>query len=109
SMSHEDLDWGEGRKMNRREIARAYNVPPELIGDTDVQGYASKEQARKALYEETCLPFMDRRRDNLNNSITPLFGQGLYLDYDRDQIEALHQDTSRLYVGLKAADFLSIN
>lgn len=104
-----DLDWMEGRKMNRREIARAYNVPPELIGDTDVQGYASKEQARKGLYTETVLPLLDRRRDNLNHRVTAAYGDNFYLDYDRDQIEALHEDTAKRYVGLKVADWLSVN
>lgn len=109
SLTSTDLDWLEGRKNNRREIARAYNVPPELIGDTEVQGYASKEQARKGFYQETCLPLMDRRRDNLNNWLTPRFGDGLYLDYDRDQIEALYDDAAKVYAYLRQADWLSLN
>lgn len=104
-----DLDWLEGRKQNRREIARAYNVAPELVGDAEVASYASKEQARKGLYEETCLPLMDRRRDNLNNWLVPLFGDGLFLDYDRDQVEALHEDNTKQFIGLKSADWLSCN
>lgn len=104
-----DLDWIEGRKLNRREIAQIYGVPPELIGDVEAQGYASKEQARKSFYEETVLPLMDRRRDNLNNTVTRAFGDGLSLDYDRDQIEAIHEDAQKLYQGIRQADWLSIN
>jgi HK97 family phage portal protein len=109
AMSPAELDWLEGRKMNRREIAQAYTVPPELIGDVDAQSYASKEQARKGLYQENICPLMDRRRDNLNNSVVPPFGDGLFLDYDRDQIEALHEDSQRMYLTLRSADWLSVD
>ena len=108
AMSPAELDWLEGRKLNAREIAKAYNVGSEFV-DMESVSYASKEQARVGLYHETILPLLDRRRDNLNNSITPRFGDGLYLDYDRDQIEALHDDTGKLYISIKAADWLSLN
>lgn len=108
AVSPADLDWLEGRKLNAREIGKCYGVPSEFV-DMDSISYASKEQARKGLYQETILPALDRRRDNLNNSITPSFGDGLYLDYDRDQIEALHEDAQKLYQGLRQADWLSIN
>ena len=108
AMSPAELDWLEGRKLNAREIAKAYGVGSEFV-DMDSVSYASKEQARVGLYHETILPLLDRRRDNLNNSITRRFGDGLFLDYDRDQIEALHDDTGKLYISIKSADWLSLN
>jgi HK97 family phage portal protein len=103
-----DLDWMQGRKLNAREIAKVYGVPSEFV-DMDQVSYASKQEARRGLYHETILPLLDRRRDDLNNAITPLFGDGLFLDYDRDQIEALRDDTVKLYVALQGAQFLTFN
>jgi HK97 family phage portal protein len=103
-----ELDWLEGRKMNRHEIAQVYNVPPGLV-DPEMMGYASAEQDRKKLYQENICPLLDRRRDSLNNTLARAFGEGLWLDYDRDQIDALHDDNSTLYQGLATATWLSEN
>lgn len=108
SMSPAELDWLAGRAMNRREIAEVFTVPVDFV-DPDSHSYASVEQARKALYQEKVCPSLDRRRDNLNNTITMRFGDNLYLDYDRDQIDALHEDAAQLYTGLRQADWLSLN
>jgi HK97 family phage portal protein len=107
-LSPADLDWINGRKMNRHEIAQVYNVPPGLV-DPELMSYASAEQDRKKLYQENVCPLLDRRRDNLNNSIAKAFGDTLYLDYDRDQIDALHEDSQKLYQGLRQADWLTTN
>jgi phage portal protein BeeE len=81
--------------MNKREIALDYNVRPATLSTPTRTVTVSVSEARKALYQENILPTMDRRRDNLNNALTPRFGDGLYLDYDRDQIEALHDDAEQ--------------
>jgi HK97 family phage portal protein len=109
SVSPADLDWLQGRKLNAREIANVYGVPSEFV-DMDSVSYASKEQARKGLYQDRILPLMDQRREDLNNSqIVRAYGDNLFLDYDRDQIEALHEDAQKLYQGLRQADWLSVN
>lgn len=90
-----DMQWFEGQKMSAVEIATAFGVPPELIGDSEHKTYASFPEARLAFYEETILPLMDWIYDEDNAWLAPLFGDGLVLDYDRDQIEALSEKRKR--------------
>lgn len=56
------------------------------------------KEARQAFYTETVLPLMDWLRDELNNWLVPKFGDDrIYLDYDRDEIEALQEDREAVW------------
>jgi HK97 family phage portal protein len=92
-----DMAWIEGQKLSAKEIAIAYNVAPELIGDQDNKTYSNYKEAREALYMETVLPLMDWIRDEINVWLIQKWGPNLYLDYDRDDIEALQEDRDKLW------------
>jgi len=109
-MSPKDMSWLEGSKLSAREIAIAYNVPPELIGDNSNKTYSNYKEARKALYEENILPLLDWYKDEINNWLVPLYGSDkLYLDYDLDDIEALQEDRDSIWKRVETATFLKQN
>lgn len=98
ALSPADMHWLEGLKLSAREIAIAFGVPPELIGDTSNKTYSNYKEARLAFYTETILPLMDWLKDELNNWLVPQFGDDrLYVDYDRDEIEALQEDRGAVW------------
>lgn len=97
SLSPKDMDWLEGMKLSARETAICFLVPPELLGDSSNKTYSNYQEARKAFYQETVLPMLDYLRDELNNWLVPLYGGGIYLDYNSDEIEALQEDRDKLY------------
>lgn len=109
AMNARDMDWLSGRKLSRQEICQAFQVPPELVGDKEHATYSNYQEARRSFYEETILPYLDRLRDGLNRWLTPLYGDDLFLDYDRDQIEALSEDRDKLWTRIGGAKFLTIN
>lgn len=94
SLTPAELDWLGGDERTTRKICSAFGVPPELIGVMAKGGLNDSNfvQARKKFYLETILPLMDFVRDDFNNWLTPLFDDGLFLDYDRDDIEAIQED-----------------
>src|SRR5260221_652500 len=96
SMSPLELDWAETRKVNMRDIAVALGVPSELLGDGDIRTYSNYQEARRSFYQETVLPMMDKLRDKLNTWLVPMFDTQLYLDYDKEEIEALQEDRDSL-------------
>ena len=55
---------------------------------------------------------MDILKAEFNNWLTPQFGERLYLDYDRDEIEAIQEDRNKVWDravnGVKAG-ILTIN
>jgi HK97 family phage portal protein len=109
SLTPAEAEWLNSRKMSKLEICQAFGVPGELIGDTDHKTYQNYREARSAFYQETVLPFLDRFRDDLNNWLTPRFGEGLRLDYDKDQIEALQEDQTQLWQRVEQSTVLTIN
>jgi len=106
-----DMDHKDTFIIAMRQICAIFNVPPELLWDEAQKTYSNYREARKALYMETVLPFMNLFRDALNRWLIPMFDDGdrLYLDYDRDSIEALQENRAEKYSYLKTADWLKDN
>jgi HK97 family phage portal protein len=110
--SPKDMMWESGLKFSSREIANAFGVPSELIGDNENKTYSNYQEARKALYEETILPLMDWLRDEWNMWLVSLYGDNLYLDYDKDAIEALQLDRQVIWtsaIDAKKAGVITTN
>ena len=108
-LSPVDMAWLEGTQLSAREIAIAFNVPPELIGDSSNKTYSNYKEARLALYIENVLPLMSWIRDEFNRWLVPRFGKNLYLDYDKDEIEALQEEREKVWARIKDAHFLTQN
>jgi len=109
-LSPADMSWLESQQLSAREIATAFGVAPELIGDTSNRTYSNWREARKAFYMETILPLMDWIRDELNNWLVPMYSDsGLYVEYDRDDIDALQEDRDALWARITNAAYLTIN
>jgi phage portal protein BeeE len=98
AMSPADMDWLSGRKMAQRDICAVYNVPPEMIGDSENKTYSTYQEARVAFYQETVLPLMDWLAAELNHWLLPRYGESdLVLEYDKEGIEALQEDRDALW------------
>ncbi len=108
SVNPKDMEWIEGLRISAMQIAQIYNVPPELVG-LQPPTYQNRKEARKALYTEVICPALNRLRDSLNNWLTPKFGTDLFLDYSKENIEALSEDVDALWRRARTSDFLTVN
>lgn len=109
SLSPAEIDWLESSKKNRVDICSLYSVPPEIAGDAEHKTYNSMPEARKAFWMEGVLPHADAIRDDWNARLAPLFSDRYYIDYDRDQIDALQEDQRLLWDRVGRADWISVN
>jgi HK97 family phage portal protein len=109
SFSPVDLDWASSKSMTRVEICSVFNWPPELVGDAAHKTYNSFPEARRAGWMEAILPILDAIRDEYNSRLAPRFGDRLFLDYDRDQIDALQEDAQRVWLRVGGAKHISYN
>jgi len=109
SLNPKDMDWIAGKDVSAREIALAFNIPAQLVGVEGSLTYANFEQARLALYDDAVLPLLTHFKEEFNNWLTPVFGDDLRLDFDKDAIEALAPRREKIWERLNKSNFMTVN
>jgi HK97 family phage portal protein len=97
SNSPSEMDWLGGLHLNSRQICSVVGCPALLIGDVNDPTFANYKEAHRFLWTETVLPLMDFLLGEFNHWLVPFFGQGLYVGYDRNDIEALQDDQDSVW------------
>ena len=105
----QEMDFMASTTMNTRRICQIYGVAPELVGDAQSKTFANAKEARLALVESSVFPLMDTLQDEFNRWLAPQFGEGLYLEYDKDSVDVISEKRQDKAAGLAIADWLSIN
>ncbi|HBG34501.1 MAG: phage portal protein [Alphaproteobacteria bacterium GWC2_42_16] len=108
-LSPKDLDFIEGKYLSAREIAQVYGVPPMLVGVPGDATFSNYKEARYHLWEDTILPYLEIIKGELNQWLTPFFGDDLNLTYDVESIPALAPKRDVLWEKIEKASFLTIN
>ena len=96
-LSPKDMDFIQLKNMSAKDIALVYGVPSQLIGIPDAQTYSNFAEAKLALYNETIIPLLDRFQGDLNEWLSPMFGEDLELRYDIDSIPAMAEQRKRVF------------
>jgi HK97 family phage portal protein len=96
-LSPRDMDFLQLKNMSARDIALCYGVPGQLVGIPDSNTYSNMAEARLALYEETIIPLARRIESDLNEWLSPLYGDGISMTFDIDQIPAMAERRAKIY------------
>lgn len=99
----------ELKDSSARDIAIAFNVPPQLLGINGDNTYSNMQEARLALWEENIIPLLDKLSDGLSNWFSHWFGEELLIDFDRDSISALTERRENLWSKIAGATFMTLN
>jgi HK97 family phage portal protein len=95
SLSPAEMDFINSRKMTREEITSIFGTPLILLGILENSTYANYQEARKAFWEDTVIPFLNRIRAIFNQSLLPDFqanSETLYIDYDLSNVPAMQEN-----------------
>ena len=92
SLSPVDMDFIEGRKMTREEICTVFDVPPPIVGILDKANYSNMKEARRVFWLDTIIPLLENIKNILNRSINPEYGNGVEIDFDLSNVEALQEN-----------------
>ncbi len=96
-LSPKDMDFTQLKHMSAKDIALVYGVPSQLIGIPDSQTYSNFAEAKLALYNETIIPLLDKVQADMNEWLTPMFGEDLELRYNVDSIPAMAEQRRRVF------------
>lgn len=99
----------ELKDSSARDIAIAFNIPPQLLGINGDNTYSNMQEARLALWEENIIPLLDKLSDGLSNWFSYWFEEDLLIDFDRDSISALTQRRENLWSKIASASFMTLN
>lgn len=99
----------ELKDSSARDIAIAFNVPPQLLGISGDNTYSNMQEARLALWEENIIPLLDKYSDALSNWLSHWYEEDLIIDFDRDAISVLTKRRENLWSKISNANFMTVN
>ena len=102
-LSPKDMDYLQSKHVAAKDIALCFGVPSQLIGIPDAQTYTNVQEARLALYEETIIPLAKRVESDMNEWISPSFGEDISIRYDFDAIPAMTERRKMIYENVTQA------
>jgi HK97 family phage portal protein len=105
--SPKDMDFINSKNTAAREIALAFGVPPMLLGIPGDNTFANYTEANRVFWRQSVIPILRRVIEALARFVGPHFEEGLRLDLDLDQVEALSHDRDALWARVNAASFLT--
>ena len=91
-----DLSLIEQYNASIKDLCNVYNVPVQLLNNTDSTTYNNMKEAKKALYQNAVIPELVKIREELNRWLTPRFGEKLYIDFDFSVIPELQEETNQV-------------
>jgi HK97 family phage portal protein len=109
SLNPKDMDFQNSNFEACRNIARAFGVPPILLGIPGDSTYNNLREAKLAFWEDTVLPLVNFVIAELNHWLAPKFGANIYIDVCEESISALSLRRDERRKSLQIADFLTIN
>lgn len=107
SMTPKDMDFVEAKHSSARDIALAFGVPPQLLGIPGDNTYSNLQEARLSFWEQTVLPLVSCTLDDINNWLSPMFGEKLEFSIDVDGISALAMRNQAIWDRVEKASFLT--
>lgn len=111
-LSHVDMQFLEGQRDTARDIARAFGVPPMILGIPGDNTYSNQREANEDFYRTTVLPLAKDYYAQLMTWLAPVFNldRGRFsIRADEDEIPALADARKAKWEMVSASDFLSVN
>lgn len=73
SQTAKELQYVEGRKLTRGEVASAYFIPPPMVGILDDATFSNITEQRKMLYTDALGPWLTMIQDEIGLQLIPDF------------------------------------
>jgi HK97 family phage portal protein len=102
----QESEYLGGRKLTREECARAYHIPPPLVGILDHATFSNIREQHKHLYQDTLGPWLSMIEQDIELQLLEEFedSEGVYIEFNiaeklkgdfEDQAKALQSAVGR--------------
>ena len=93
-LSQKDMDFIEGRKWSRQELAGVFRIPVPLLNDFQYAGLGREgvSVADRMLYSNNVVPKLRRLTSIFQRALVDTYAPGLLGEFDIDEIPAMRTD-----------------
>src|SRR5664279_5415906 len=107
SLSAEEAQYIETRKLNREEVCAAYDVPPPVVHILDHATYANITEQMRSIYRDTVAPHLKRLESTMEAQLrVPDFGGEVYAEFLMDDV--LRGDFEARATALAQSDWMTM-
>ncbi len=88
-LTSEDMQYIEGRKLNREEVAAAYDIPPPAVHILDHATYSNITEQLRSVYRDTMAPEFVNFESVINHQLVPDFyplTDGVFSRFNMDEV-----------------------
>ncbi len=104
-----DVSLIEQYNASIKDLCNVYNVPVQLLNNTDSTSYNNMKEAKKALYQNAVIPELLKIKDELNRWLAPKYGNKLCIEFDFTVIPELQEEADKVVDQLAKAWWLTPN
>lgn len=104
-----DLSLIEQYNASIKDLCNVFNIPVQLLNNTDSSTYNNMKEAKKALYQNAVIPELVKLRDELNRWLTPKYGDNLYIDFDFTSVPELQEEMDKVVSQLTQSWWITPN
>lgn len=94
-LAHKDIHYIEQLRMTNEDLAMAFGIPMELLGEKSAN-HASLREKRRIFWQDTVRARTRRIQAVLNSSVLPRLAPGLICKFDFSDVDALKPDFGEL-------------
>ena len=104
-----DVSLIEQFNASQKDLCNIYNVPVQLLNNTDSSSYNNMKEAKKALYQNAVIPELLKIQDELNRWLAPKYGENICIEFDFSAIPELQEETDKVVDQLSKAWWITPN
>jgi hypothetical protein len=86
SLSAEEAQYIEARRLNREEVIAAYDIPPPAVHDLTRATFSNITAQLRSIYRDTMAPVCAFLESELETQLRPDFGEGMYAEFLLDGV-----------------------
>lgn len=112
TMTMDDAQYIQARKLTREEVAAAFHVPPPSVGILENATYSNISEQHKQLYQDTLGPWLDLIEEEVVLQLLPDFedGRDIYVEFNmQEKLKGSFEEQAQSFSSAVGAPFMTRN
>lgn len=90
--THQEMAFGDLKRMTREDVLTVFNMPPIMVGVFDEANYSNAREQRQIFWKDCIIPRLRKVESVLNERFVKQWDASLFLKHDLSGVEDLAED-----------------